>query len=137
MYGLSRFDEFQRWLGIGRNILSRRLAQLVDQGVLEKHRYQEKPPRYEYRLTPKGYDAARLLLAMMPFGEHWQFAPGEEPIHVYHRGTGNRVRPLIVDGETGEELDVRELYAGPGPGFPKNNEIRRERFPEYYRRRPG
>ncbi|MEM6532704.1 MAG: helix-turn-helix domain-containing protein [Myxococcota bacterium] len=132
MYGVSRFDEFQRWLGIGRNILTRRLAQLVEQGVLEKRRYQEKPPRYEYLLTEKGFDAASVLVAMMPFGERWQFGSAKEPIHVYDRRTGRRVQPLIVDATTGEPLDVRHLYAGPGPSFPENDAIRRERFREYY-----
>lgn len=119
LYGVHRFDELQEWLGIGRNILARRLELLVEGGVLEKRRYQDHPERFEYHLTEKGYDAAGVLVAMMSFGERWYFERGREPIALYDRRTGARVRPSLVDAETGEPLDVRNLYAAPGPGFPK------------------
>jgi DNA-binding HxlR family transcriptional regulator len=134
LYGVHRFDDFARWLGIGRNILTTRLAKLVEEGVLERRAYEARPRRYEYHLTEKGYDAAKVLLAMMPFGEAWTFEPGREPIQVFHRKTGKRVRPVVVDAETGEPLDPRELYAGPGPSFPAGKSVRQERFPEYYER---
>jgi DNA-binding HxlR family transcriptional regulator len=133
LYGLHRFDELQFALDIGRNILSRRLRLLEDEGILERRQYQERPPRYEYHLTEKGYDAARALLAMMPFGERWCFDEGE-PIRLYSRSTGKRVRPVVVDEETGERIDPRDLYAGPGPSFPRAEKIRRWRFSEYYDR---
>jgi len=135
LYGIHRFDELSRTLGIGRNILTRRLTLLVEEGVLEKRRYHERPPRYEYHLTDKGYDAARMLLSMMPFGERWYFG-GEPPIELYSRSTGERVRPVVVDAETGEPLDPRDLYAGPGPSFPRSEQARRARFAEYYEREP-
>jgi DNA-binding HxlR family transcriptional regulator len=134
LYGVNHFDEMQRWLGIGRNILARRLALLVGQGLLEKHLYQRRPPRFEYRLTDKGFDAARLLLAMMHFGETWYFGPGKEPVWLLDRETGRRVRPVIVDAETGVTIDVRRLYAAPGPGFPQPEHVRRERFQEHFLR---
>lgn len=137
LYGVHRFDDLQRWLGIGRNILTRRLAKLVEQGVLERALYQERPPRYEYHLTEKGFDAAKALLALMPFGERWQF-PGEEPpILLYERASGRRVRPVVVDAETGEPIDPRQLYAGPGPSFPADEAVRRRRFSEYFTRQRG
>jgi DNA-binding HxlR family transcriptional regulator len=135
LYGVHRFDEMQRWLGIGRNILTRRLVLLVEQGLLEKRKYQDRPARFEYHLTDKGYDAARLLVAMMPFGEAWYFGRGREPIRLFSRDTGQRVRPALVDAETGEPIDVRRLYAGPGPSFPRAGKVRQERFAEYYGRR--
>ena len=135
LYGVHRFDEIQRWLGIGRNILTRRLAQLVEQGVLERRQYQERPERYEYHLTDKGYDAAKLLLAIMPFGEAWFFGEEGEPIRLYDRRTDRRVRPVVVDAETGQAIDPREVYAGPGPSFPDEEGIRHDRFSEYYERR--
>jgi DNA-binding HxlR family transcriptional regulator len=51
LFGQKRFDEFQRSLGVPRASLARRLARLVDDGLLTKRLYQERPPRYEYRLT--------------------------------------------------------------------------------------
>ncbi|MEM9487755.1 MAG: helix-turn-helix domain-containing protein [Myxococcota bacterium] len=134
LYGVHRFDELQSWLGISRNILTRRLDTLLTQGILERRQYQEKPVRHEYHLTDKGYDAANLLIAMMPLGDAWYFAKGREPIRLYSRKTDRRVRPVLVDADTGEPIDARELYAGPGPSFPKSPAIRRKRFAEYFAR---
>lgn len=134
LYGLHRFDDFQRWLGIGKNILARRLAQLVAQGVLEKRRYQENPIRHSYHLTEKGVDAARILLAIMPFGEKWSFERGREPIQLFDRKTGRRVRPVVVDRDSGQEIDPCALFPGPGPSFPASEPLRRERFPEFFER---
>src|ERR1700751_3789657 len=66
--GLGRFDEFQKSLGIAPNMLARRLARLVDAGLLEKRRYSAKPPRYEYRLTERGRDFRPVLLAFLAWG---------------------------------------------------------------------
>jgi DNA-binding HxlR family transcriptional regulator len=134
LYGVRRFDDFHRWLGIARNMLSRRLAQLVEQGVLERRQYADRPPRYEYTLSEKGYAAANVLVAMMPFGEHWLFGEEGEPIRLYDRATGRRVHPVLVDESTGERIDSRRLYAGPGAAFPANEQIRRARFTEFYER---
>lgn len=128
LYGVHRFDDLQRWLGIGRNILTRRLATLVRQGVLERRPYQLRPLRHAYHLTQKGHDAAAVLLALMRFGEQWCFESGREPVILYDRRTGKRVRPKLVDAQTGRPLDVRELVAGPGPGFTAPPAVRRERF---------
>lgn len=133
-YGVHRFDGFLQWLGIGRNILTRRLKLLVEQGLLVKRPYQDNPPRFEYHLTPKGYDALIVLIALMPFGEKWSFERGKEPIRLYDRKTGRRVRPVVVDRDTGKPLDPREIYTGPGPSFPRSARVRRARFREYYER---
>jgi DNA-binding HxlR family transcriptional regulator len=140
LYGVHRFGELQRWLGIGRNILTRRLALLVEQGLLEKRRYQDRPARFEYHLTDKGFDAAKVLVALMAFGEAWSFGREKEPIRLFDRETDQRVRPMLVDGETGDPIDVRRLYPGPGPSFPRAGGVRKERFAEYYQRharKPG
>src|SRR5438552_10180677 len=62
--GVTRFDEFQSRLGISRNILNERLAHLVDAGVLEKVQYQERPARFDYKLTRKGRDLWPVLTTM-------------------------------------------------------------------------
>jgi len=133
LYGVHRFDQFQRWLGISRNILTRRLEKLVEDGLLERRPYQTNPVRHEYHLTEKGQAAAPLLLAMTAFGNEWIFGEGHEPVRVYSRKTGREVKPVLVDAETGERIDPSDLYAGPGPSFPKSEEIRRERFVSFYR----
>ena len=134
LYGVHRFEGLQRWLGIGRNILTRRLALLVEEGILERRKYQDNPERFEYRLTDKGYDAAIVLMAVMPFGEKWYFDVKKEPIRLYSRRSGKRVRPVVVDAGTGEPIDARDLYAGPGPSFPDEDGVREERFTEYFAR---
>jgi len=69
--GRHRFEEFQASLGIARNILTDRLAKLVDHGIFERVRYQERPDRYEYRLTDKGRDLRLPLLALMEWGDRY------------------------------------------------------------------
>lgn len=77
-FGLTRFDEFQKSLGIAPNMLARRLATLVEQGLLEKHQYQQKPPRFEYRLTARGRDFRPVLLALAEWGDK-HFSQGGDP----------------------------------------------------------
>ena len=73
--GTRRFDDFQAALGIGRNILTRRLNGLVDEGVMVRVEYQAHPPRHEYRLTEKGRDAYPILAAMAAWGDRWLVGP--------------------------------------------------------------
>ncbi|MFC7648785.1 winged helix-turn-helix transcriptional regulator [Streptosporangium lutulentum] len=70
-YGTRRFDDIQRNLRIGRNILTQRLKRLVEEGMLERVPYQERPKRYEYVLTEKGRDFFPVLAAMMRWGDKW------------------------------------------------------------------
>lgn len=132
LYGNNRFDELQEWLGISRNILTRRLKELVENGLLEKSAYQNKPARYEYHLTEKGYDACTVLLALMQFGEHWYFNEGEHPIELRDKKTGDLVQPTIVDANTGKPITSKNLIPCPGPGFKAPQAILKRRFREYY-----
>ena len=108
-YGRRRFDEFADALGIPRPVLSKRLARLVEEGLLEKRPYEEHPPRYEYRLTDKGRAFWDVLAAMWRLGIDWQWAEDDPPLVLRHRETGDEVRPLVVDERTGEPLDIRRL----------------------------
>jgi DNA-binding HxlR family transcriptional regulator len=67
--GKRRFDEFQESLGVARNVLTDRLTRLVDEGIFERVLYNERPPRYEYRLTPKGRGLNVALTALRQWGE--------------------------------------------------------------------
>ena len=73
--GITRFDTFQRRLGVARNILSNRLARLVDEGILEKRPVHAGARRLEYRITPKG-EALRPVLDMI---EEWGAANARAP----------------------------------------------------------
>ena len=67
--GVRRFDDFQRGLGIARNVLNARLQRLVEAGVLERQRYQERPERFEYVLTESGRDLEPVLRALVAWGD--------------------------------------------------------------------
>ncbi len=116
-YGVRRFDDFQRRLDIGRNVLTTRLNHLVEEGILTKVPYQERPTRYEYRLTDKGRDSVNVVLAAMRWGDRWLAEHGP-PAILRDRRTGEIIRPLVVDEMTGEPIDIRHVTIEPGPGFP-------------------
>jgi DNA-binding HxlR family transcriptional regulator len=82
--GLRRFEEFRMDLGIARPVLSDRLHKLVETGVLEKVPYQDRPPRYEYRLTPMGIELSPALVALMRWGDRW--LAGDQPTVVLYHG---------------------------------------------------
>ena len=115
-YGVRRFDDFQRNLGIARNILTDRLHKLVAQGVLERQQYQDRPARYEYRLTEKGRDLLPVVLAMMRWGDRWTAAASGPPVTLTHTGCGATTQPHVVCSECGDELrldSVRVRGAAP------------------------
>jgi DNA-binding HxlR family transcriptional regulator len=85
--GVRRFDDFQRSLGVARNVLQTRLKRLVDEGLLERRCYQERPVRHEYRLTPRGEDLWPVLLALMEWGDRHR-AGGETAPRALHRACG-------------------------------------------------
>jgi DNA-binding HxlR family transcriptional regulator len=108
--GQRRFDDFQRSLGVSRAILARRLNRLVDEGLLRRVQYAERPPRYEYALTDKGRAFFDVLAAMWRFGEDWLWEEGTAPpVRLVDRATGRAVRPAVVDERTGRRIDVRKL----------------------------
>ncbi|MEM9194756.1 MAG: helix-turn-helix domain-containing protein [Myxococcota bacterium] len=116
-YGARRFDEFHSRLGIGRNILTERLKRLVGEEILRKVPYQQRPTRYEYRLSRKGVELISVILAMMRWGDDWLAKEGP-PVLVVDETTGQPIRPLVVDEHTGQPIDPRRLAVCPGPGFP-------------------
>jgi DNA-binding HxlR family transcriptional regulator len=108
--GRRRFDEFQKALSLSRGVLAKRLARLVDDGLLEKRLYEQRPPRYEYVLTEKGRAFYRVLAAMWRYGEDWLWPEGEEPpLQLFDPDTGEPVQPMVVNEQTGEPIDVRKV----------------------------
>jgi DNA-binding HxlR family transcriptional regulator len=93
--GVRRFDEFQRDLGIARNLLTDRLTKLVEHGVMEKQLYQAHPPRFEYRLTPRGVDLSPALVALMRWGDKW-LAEGAPPVSLLHDRCGQPLDQAFV-----------------------------------------
>ena len=114
--GVRRFDDFQRSLGVARNVLNTRLQRLVDTGLLEKHRYQERPARYEYRLTQRGRDLWPSLLALMQWGDRHFAEEAGPPVVVRHQGCGGEVDERRACKACGAALGLRDIEAVPGPG---------------------
>ena len=115
--GTRRFEDFQRALGIGRNILSIRLQGLVDEGLLDRVEYQTRPSRHEYGLTEKGRDAYTVLAAMDAWGRRWLAGPEGTPVLLHHERCGHDMHAAVVCSECREPLDVREVVARPAAGF--------------------
>lgn len=117
--GIRRFDDFQRSLGIGRNILTGRLARLVDEGLLRRVEYQPSPPRSEYRLTQKGREVYPILAALAAWGDRWLTGPEGKPLVLHHTTCDHDMHAEVVCSECDKPIDVREVRAKAGPGYPK------------------
>ena len=107
--GVRRFDDFQRSLGIARNILADRLLTLVEQGVLERRLYQERPDRYEYRLTEKGRDLYPVIVSLMRWGDRWAADEIGPPIVLTHKDCGHDVLPEMTCPECHEPVHARAM----------------------------
>ncbi len=100
--GRTRFDDFQKSLAIAPNILTRRLAALVDAGMLERRRYNDRPPRDEYILTEAGRDYLPVLQALGGWARK-HFGEGAMS-DLIDASSGRTITPLVVDAETGVPL---------------------------------
>jgi DNA-binding HxlR family transcriptional regulator len=118
LHGYTRFDEFQRSLGIAPNMLTRRLDALVKSGLLERRRYSEHPPRYEYVPTERGRDFRPVLLALMAWGNK-HFAPEGASVQLLDTKTGAVADPVLIDRVTGKPINETDHAMAPGPAAPE------------------
>jgi DNA-binding HxlR family transcriptional regulator len=108
-YGVRRFSDMQRNLGIARNMLSTRLQTLVGAGILQRRLYQAEPERYEYRLTEAGRDLYPAIVTLMRWGDkHLQGELGP-PVILRHNTCGHAADPRLVCAHCGEELQPRDV----------------------------
>jgi len=101
-FGATRFDQIRANLGIAPNILTRRLAVLTEEGLLEKRRYSERPPRDEYILTDKGRDFLPILAVIGAWGRKYYGEGGVS--YTADIETGKRIEPLVVDRVSGKPV---------------------------------
>jgi DNA-binding HxlR family transcriptional regulator len=106
--GVRRFDDFQRDLGIARNVLSDRLQTLVDHGILERRPYCERPPRHEYRLTEKGLDLYPVIVGLLQWGDKWAAGDGP-PVVLTHRGCGHDATPTLACPQCGDRVTAKDM----------------------------
>jgi len=115
--GVRRFEDFQAHLGVARHRLSDRLGRLVEDGVLKKVPYQDKPPRHEYRLTEKGKDLYPVLLSLVRWGDRWMDQGRGAPVVYRHNTCGHMTTPVLACSECGEALAAHEVTPLAGPGL--------------------
>ena len=116
-FGIRRFDDIQKSLGIARNILTQRLSKLTNEGILVKAR--GKAGRMEYQLTDKGWDLQPLLLSLFQWGEKYQPHPEGERMCFVDRTSGNPIQPMAVRSSDGRLLKSADVWAKRGPGLNK------------------
>jgi DNA-binding HxlR family transcriptional regulator len=112
--GLTRFDEFQKNLGIAPNMLTRRLNGLVAAGLLERRRYSERPARFEYVPTERGRDFRPVLWALMAWGNR-HFAPEGPSVMLVDGETGRAAEPVLVDRTSGAVMAPPRFRTAAGP----------------------
>lgn len=114
--GACRFDEFQRELGIARNILTARLERLTELGILERYPLEDRANTEGYRLTGKGEDLYPVLVALWQWGDRWLVSGGKPPTALVEDSTGAAIEPVAVRGKGRKALTFREVRFAPGPG---------------------
>ena len=116
--GARRFEDFQRGIGLARNVLTDRLNWLVDHGILQRQRYAEHTARdlNEYRLTAKGRALFPVYVALMNWGNQWTGLPAP-PVELLHKPCGHRVGVRVVCSECGQDIDARDTEPVVGRGL--------------------
>ena len=107
--GERRYDHSRTKLGLGANVLNDRLRVLTDEGVLERVRYQDNPPRHEYRLSTKGADLYPVLVALMTWGDAYE--NDVPPVRLVHRECGHHADPHMTCNHCGGPVTWRGMTA--------------------------
>lgn len=116
--GIRRFDDIHSHGGVPRQVLSKRLVSLVEQGILRREPYREDGARerHEYRLSDKGLELRTPLMGLMAWGDRYLADPEGPAVQVVHRGCGQPVR-LHARCDGGHETpSAADLQFVPGPG---------------------
>ena len=111
--GVRRFEAFQAGLAITRHRLADRLSKLVRHGVLRRQRYQDHPPRFEYRLTDKGHDLYAVIVTIAGWGDKHMAGRTGPPIERVHRGCGQVATLRLACEHCGAPVTARDMHARP------------------------
>jgi DNA-binding HxlR family transcriptional regulator len=112
--GLKRFDDLAANLGISRNLLTTRLRDLVEAGIVERSRYSDRPPRDRYGLTVAGRELVPILATLTAWGDRWTSPPEGPPLLYGH--DGHRCTPTVCCSTCGKPITADNLEVAPGPG---------------------
>lgn len=116
-FGVRRFSQLARNLGIPRPTLSSRLRMLVEVGLFDRVPYSSDPERHEYRLTEAGRDLFAAIVVLMQWGDEYLPRPEGPPIKLRHHTCGEHADPRLICTHCGEEITARNVTPEPGPGF--------------------
>ena len=118
-FGVTRFEQFQRMLGLPRTTLSSRLTHLTELGLLTAQLYSDKPPRRDYKLTDAGISLYPVYMALMAFGDRWLADQTGKPVQLIHRSCGLECSALVICPHCKKKLTTRDVsyHDGPGAGF--------------------
>ena len=111
--GARRFEQFQSNLGLSRHRLADRLGRLVRHGVLRRERYQDNPPRFEYRLTDKGLDLYGVVVSIAGWGDRHLAGKRGPAIERVHRSCGHVATLRLTCEHCGEPVTARDMRARP------------------------
>jgi len=114
-FGVTRFDAFQKRLGVARNLLADRLRHLCDEGILAKSGGESR--RTAYRLTAKGLDLVPILLALAHWGDKHRANPKGERAIFIDKQTGAPIQRMSIRAAEGHALDPADLTFERGPGL--------------------
>lgn len=127
--GLRRYDDLRKSTDIPAATLAARLKGLIAAQIIERVRYQERPPRDEYVLTRKGQDLWKVSVALREWGDRWDASGyGAPTVEMIDRETGRPLKLALVDAETGEPVPQHRATLRPGPGA--DDGVRRLLLPE-------
>lgn len=116
--GPKRFDELQKSLGISRNLLTKRLARMIEDGLLKKRPIPD-TRRHAYHLTPKALELRPVILALAEWGQNWRETPGGTRVEITEKATGRPVGLRYCRLDDGRELSAGEIHVERIPGSAK------------------
>ena len=134
--GVTRFEDFQRRLGIARNMLTARLETLVDAGVMERRIYDEARGRADYVLTAMGRELWPVLVTLRQWGDRWLSGEGNEPMLLVHTACGEYTTAELVCSACGEHLESDTIRSRPGPGADEPHSPRHAHHARHQRAAP-
>ena len=114
--GVRRFDDFQERLDVSRTVLAGRLQRLVEEGILARERYQERPDRYEYVLTQKGRDLWPAINALRAWGDAYE-TPNGAPRLFVHEPCGTPIEAVAYCPHCEAVVPVEDVLTSRGPGY--------------------
>lgn len=115
-FGTRRFSDFERNLGIAKNVLTERLTKLVEGGLMERTAVAGRGNPHDYTLTAAGRDLLPIVIALMQWGDRWIYGADRAPVRVVNRATKKGIPRLLVRDAEGTPLSLDDLRVVPGPG---------------------